>query len=226
LLATAGAAALNLLLFVALFVVLTLGTAPTSPWGLIRDLCRDLLRDLRSWRAHPFRRHGQLIRALPLTAVGDASPGEQIAVSGRVVRGDPVPEGDPGLVTGQLVLDDGSGPLLEIGRAGEQRITERFALGDLVFAVGELEAPAHPADPFRSTGALARLVPGAGGLFLATRGPRDEACATLAESEAKLRWELTSPSTLVPLLTAALACAIQLSLFVVLVRLVVHFAVR
>lgn len=225
LLATAGAAALNLLLFVALFIILTLGAAPASPWELVRDLCRDLLRDLRLWRAHPFRRHGPLIRALPLTPVDAASPRVPIAVSGHVVSGDPVPEGDAALVTGQLVLDDGSGRLLQIGGAGEQRTTEHFAVGDLVFAVGELEAPEQPADPFRSTGTLARLVPGAGGLFLVAHGPRDQACVALLESEAKLRGELTGPSTLLPLLSAGLACAVQLSLLVVLLRLVVWLVV-
>jgi hypothetical protein len=166
----------------------------------------EVLSDLWEWtgklcrfRLHPWRRYGRLIADLPLTPASAAVHGDVIAVCGRIERGAPVEGNETAalLVTGHLILEDGSGSRIQIGREGEALVAERFAVGDLIFAMGQVERPEHAGHPFRETELLTRLIPAASGLFLVMRGPRDEACAMLFGDEASLRRDVMSADLLV-----------------------------
>jgi hypothetical protein len=195
----------GVVLFVAVLAMASIGAllwnGAAQTRGVIVAMAREIRSEMRAWvnsiggwyRA-PWRRHGRLIADLPLTPASAAKHGELIAVSGRVEAGDGEAE------AGHLVLADESGGRIQIGRPGQALVTERFAVGDLVFAMGEVERLEHTGHPFRDAAPIATLVPGADRLFLVVRGPRDQACAELARQAAIARTTLTRVRWLVPLL--------------------------
>lgn len=135
------------------------------------------------------RSEGQLARsieALPVTRLVDLSPGGLVAVTGRVVDGlrtklspvaSPWVPAEPIEVHHHLIIDDGSGRTLRIGR-GE---VGKFNVGDIVFAVGTLEG-AVAEEPYRSVDTHLCLVRG-DGLFLVAVGTRDDVLRRFREPQ-------------------------------------------
>jgi hypothetical protein len=212
-------------------LVLTLvggGIAVASLGRLIRATLRgwyDFLvateKDAHAWGQsihpsydNPWPRHGRLLTDLPITPASAAVPGELIAVSGRVEGGSPVTDStaEAPLVMHHLLLDDGSGTRIHVGRPGSTYIRKRFAIGDLVFAIGQVERSDHIGHPFRNAEPSIRLLPGADELLFVARCPRDQACAALFEEEANRRARRRNVRFLIP---AALIGLVGMSLLFV-----------
>lgn len=212
-------------------LVLTLvggGIAVASLGRLIRVTLRgwyDFLvateKDAHAWGQsihpsydNPWPRHGRLLTDLPITPASAAVPGELIAVSGRVEGGSPVTDStaEPPLVTHHLIINDGSSTRIQVGRPDWWHVRGRFAIGDLVFAIGQVERPERTGHPFRETEPIICLVPGADELFFVAHGPRDQACAALFEEEAHRRARRRNVRFLIP---AALIGLVGMSLLFV-----------
>lgn len=141
-----------------------------------------LQRGAASREGEPTAKTLRLVESLPLTRLADVQPGSLVAVSGKVIGGRRIPPAGgaeaiespwvaspPAEVHRYLVLEDGSGATLQVGR----KEVGTFRVGDQVFAVGKVEGRAGDA-PYRSATSEPVLLPG-DGVFIVLRGTKAEA---------------------------------------------------
>ena len=191
----------GVVLFVAVVAMASLGALFWKGAAQTREVIVAMAREIRSemrawvnsvdgWYRAPWRRHGRLIADLPLTPASAAKHGELIAVSGRVEAGDDEAE------AGHLLLADDSGGHLQIGRPGQALVTERFAAGDLVFAMGEVERLDHTGHPFRDAAptavAMTTGVKSYNGTLGITQGANIKDCATAKSNGTTSLWEIAA----------------------------------